>query len=149
MDNVSFALLECISGVMDVNKELWKKLLHIAVWSFLLYCLFSNISVLNDKLQRFVFGNNNTVMVEKYSPNGRYKAVKFQRDMGATTSANYQLSIISADDELENDVGNVFGTETEFSFEWLDNGTLVIKDYSDADVFKKETSVKGVEILYQ
>ncbi|MDP5205496.1 hypothetical protein ORI99_00335 [Alishewanella sp. SMS9] len=45
---------------------------------------------------------------ERFSPNGEFKAVTFQRDCGATTGFSTQISILDADDKLENEMGNVF-----------------------------------------
>ena len=135
--------------MVDINKKRWTKLLYSSLWILLLVGFISSLSDLKEEVQTFVFGKNNSVVEEKYSPNGRYKAVKFERNMGATTSTNYHISIILANDELGNDVGNVYGAETEFGFEWSGNNTLIIKNSSKDSFFIKEKWVKGVRILYQ
>lgn len=125
------------------------KLLYVGLWIVLFAGLFSAILDLKNEVQTFVRESNNCIVEEKYSPNGRLKAVKFERNMGATTSINYQLSIISANGELGNDTGNVYGSETSFDFEWSGNKTLIIKNNSDDSVFKRESRFMGIEILYE
>lgn len=45
---------------------------------------------------------------ESISPNGRYKAVIFQRDCGATTGFSTQISIVKTSEVLKNRPGNIF-----------------------------------------
>jgi len=55
----------------------------------------------------------NTVLKSLDSPDGKLKAVVFQRDCGATTGFSTQLSVLNAGDPLPNDGGNVFIADTD------------------------------------
>ena len=50
----------------------------------------------------------NEIYSKALSPNGKYKAVVFQRDCGATTGFSTQISIVSSSDELKNKSGNIY-----------------------------------------
>jgi hypothetical protein len=58
----------------------------------------------------------NEIQSEVVSPDGKMKAVIFERDCGATTSATTQISILGAHDGLPNEVGNAFVLDDEPKF---------------------------------
>jgi hypothetical protein len=69
---------------------------------------------------------------ERLSPDGKWKVVGFQRNCGATTESNLQVSILPAGAQMPNEPGNVFRGEyrsTNFvaSYEWLDAHTVRIE----------------------
>ncbi len=50
----------------------------------------------------------NQIHKEYLSPDKSLKAIVFQGDCGATTSFTTQISILEANEELENENGNIF-----------------------------------------
>ena len=50
----------------------------------------------------------NEVFEEQLSPDGKLKAVIFQRDCGATTGFSTQISVLNSHKKLKNESGNVF-----------------------------------------
>ena len=105
----------------------------------------------------------NDVYREYPSPNGKLKAVVFERDCGATTPFSTQVSVIESDQKLENVPGNAFigsddgrapvtshHTMEKFEVKWLDDSHLLIR--YDARGFSRETNpkiVNNVQIRYE
>jgi hypothetical protein len=82
------------------------------------------------------------------SPNGENIAYIFDRSCGATTGFSPQLSILYKGDELENESGNTFRSEKDFSIEWLDEKNLkVIYDIS-SETYEMKKKVNGITIEY-
>ena len=84
-----------------------------------------------------------------------WKFVVFDRNCGATTASNLQVSVLLATAKLSNDPGNAFiadGNHGVTGFvaqpEWLPPHTLRITFSSKARVFKKESQIGGVKIMY-
>ena len=87
----------------------------------------------------------NEMYAEELSPDKKYKAVIFQRDCGATTGFSTQISIIGANDELENESGTIFiidGHPDSVSPEirWLSNAELSIEKILNGSEYKAEKS---------
>jgi len=95
------------------------------------------------------------------SPHGRFSAVLFSRDCGATTGFSSQVSVTGIGD-TQNGGGNAFvaddnhglaaaaswgGPWTELR--WLSAGRLLVRYDARARVFKKEERVSGVSISYE
>lgn len=85
------------------------------------------------------------------SPSGKYKAVVFNRNCGATTGANTQVSIVEAARSLPNGVGNVLIVDDSIALkiQWLGDGMLSIAGAHSPTVFKQESSTLGVAIVYE
>jgi hypothetical protein len=82
------------------------------------------------------------------SPNGENIAYIFNRSCGATTGFSPQLSILYKGDELENESGNSFRSEKDFSIEWLNEKNLkVIYDIS-SETYEMKKKVNGITIEY-
>ncbi len=92
---------------------------------------------------------NNTVIKEIGSPDGDYTAFCFIRDLGATTKASYQLSILNKGEKLGDTTGNVFITYGEFDVEWDGNSDLIVNIKDDEEIFKKLEQYKGIQIKYE
>lgn len=80
------------------------------------------------------------------SPDAKYKAVIFQRDCGATTGFSTQISILSANEDLINESGNIFTmdghpNDVAPKVEWLNDTTLKITRSSANTVYLSETSL--------
>ena len=93
---------------------------------------------------------------ESYSPNGELKAVTFQRDCGATTGFSTQISILNADDELENEMGNIFRMaghpdEVAPNVSWKSDSVLIIDAHINGKEYFTESSYgwfSPIEIQY-
>lgn len=75
--------------------------------------LVMKIGILGFWFMLINFGVNNNIIDEVYSPDNKYKAVIFDRDAGATTGFNTQISIISSKSSLPNNPGNLFIADTD------------------------------------
>lgn len=91
---------------------------------------------------------DNVIIAEKVSPDGKYIAVMFNRNAGATTGNNYQISIITNGTQLPNDGGNVFISYSKADFEWRDNQTLVISTMPCDTIFKQKEKHGKVNVVY-
>lgn len=97
------------------------------------------------------------------SPNGKLKAVLFERDCGATTPFSTQVSIIENNQKLENAPGNAFigsddgrapltnhQTMERLEIKWVDDEHMVIR--YDARGSTQETNpkiVRNVQVQYE
>jgi hypothetical protein len=60
------------------------------------------------RIDSHLAGCGNDLVKDVRSPNGKTKAVLFERDCGATTSASTQVSLLPSNESLPNEIGNVF-----------------------------------------
>jgi hypothetical protein len=82
------------------------------------------------------------------SPNGENVAYIFERSCGATTGFSPQLSVLDNDEEFQNESGNTFRSNKEFSVEWLNENNLkVIYDIS-SEINKMDKKVNGIMVQY-
>lgn len=93
--------------------------------------------------------SNNKVISEVGSPDGKYNAFYFIRDLGATTKASSQLTVLKKGKKLGDTVGNVFVTYGEFDVEWENDNMLVVNIKKDEEIFKQLTKYKDIEIKYK
>ena len=104
----------------------------------------------------------NQVLEELASPSGKMKAVIFQRDCGATTGFSTQISVLSKDEKLPEEGGNVFVADTNrgeapsgqgggpvVEASWVSENELLIKHDARARTFQHEQSLGNVRILYE
>ena len=103
----------------------------------------------------------NTVVRSEESPDGRFKAVLFERNCGATTGFSSQVSIIGREDELGNEAGNVFVAGTGdrsgsvaprggpmVALRWRHATRLEVRHDSTAAVFRSVRRLGAVRISY-
>jgi|SRR4051794_17394289 hypothetical protein len=97
----------------------------------------------------------NEAPVEHLSPDGQWKYVSFDRNCGATTGTNLQVSILPASKPLPNDGANAFIADdnhgkTTFVAqpEWVSSCKLRITYSAKARIFKREPKVGSIEIEY-
>jgi hypothetical protein len=96
------------------------------------------------------------------APDGKRKAIVFERDCGTTTGFSTQVSLLSANDKLRNESGNTFIADTdhgkapsgpgggpEVNLQWTGEREIVVKYDNSARVFRSEQSVDGVMIRYE
>ena len=85
------------------------------------------------------------------SPNGKFTAVVFVRDCGATTVFSTQVSIVSADRALLGEAGNTFVGDGRLSIsvKWDIDGALYISGVGEGSrIVKQEPLVSGVRVSY-
>jgi hypothetical protein len=84
------------------------------------------------------------------SPSGALKAVVFNRNCGATTGFNIQVSIVPANGEFPNDGGNtlIIDGSAPLKVQWRSDSALHLAGLGAARVFKQEDSVAGVTVDY-
>ena len=107
-------------------------------------------------------GCGNEPLAEVVSPDGKLKAVVFQRDCGATTGFSTQVAVLSARSALPNESGNVFTSDTnhgaapsgpgggpEIGAYWRSATELAISHHPTARVFTAQRSVGTVQVIYE
>ncbi len=97
----------------------------------------------------------NEAPAEHASPDGQWKYVSFDRNCGATTGSNLQISILPSSQSLPNQAANAFIADSNHEAttfvaqpEWIDSHTLRITYSIKARVFKKESHVGPIRIEY-
>ena len=111
----------------------------------------------------FDFGDGcaNDQLADRTSPDGRWHAVVFQRDCGATTGFSTQVGVLAAGDSLRNEGGNAFTADDDHgaapagpgggpavSIRWLAPDTLEVRFHPRSRIFTREARVGAVEIRY-
>jgi len=84
------------------------------------------------------------------SPSGKLKAVVFNRDCGATTGFNTQVSIIPSSKTLPDDAGNtlILDGTVPLRVEWRSDSALHLSGLGAAKIFLQSPSVVGVSVSY-
>ncbi len=90
--------------------------------------------------------NYNTIINKSISPDKEHVAYYFSRDLGATTSENYQLSIYAFGTDLDNKIGNIFASSKPFSFEWINSNEILIIYKNSSESYKKANEYDGIKI---
>jgi hypothetical protein len=103
----------------------------------------------------------NRIAQEIPSPDGRWKAVIYERDCGATTDFSTQISIVKRQDDVGDENGNVFIADSDdgsvpvsglgvlaVDVTWTPSGTLTVHYPQKARVFRKESHAAGVSVSY-
>jgi hypothetical protein len=97
----------------------------------------------------------NQPLSEQRSPDGKWKYVAFDRNCGATTASNFQVSVLPAALSLPNESGNAFAGDYNHGaasyvadVEWIGSNTLQIGYSPKARIFRKESRVGPIEIKY-
>ena len=101
------------------------------------------------------FPCENESPAEHVSPDGQWKYVSFDRNCGATTGSNLQVSVLPASKSLPSEAANTFIADdnhgaTRFVAQpaWVNAHTLRISYSPKARIFKKESKVGPVDIEY-
>jgi len=95
------------------------------------------------------------------SPDGRWEAVLFERDCGATTDFATHVSVLRTGAKLPNKPGNLFiadsdhgraplvdGNVINVSIQWAGPDSLVVRYDRKARVFSQEPKVQGISVVY-
>ena len=104
----------------------------------------------------------NEVLTEVVSPGGQHKVVVFQRDCGATTGFSTQISLIRANEHLDNDSGNIFVADTNHgdapsgpgggpavSVNWLSSDAVEVLHHPKTRIFLAIPKASGVAVSYR
>ncbi|HEY5804238.1 MAG TPA: hypothetical protein VIT90_11145 [Lysobacter sp.] len=104
----------------------------------------------------------NDVLAELPSPDGKNKALVFQRDCGATTGYSTQVSVLRSEQALGGDSGNVFVGDTNhgaapsdpgggpsLQVHWVGPEALVVSHHPAVRVFAAEPESGSVRITYR
>ena len=145
------------SNISDHNMALWKKILVGLTTLCLLLAI--AVSIFLSRLADGLCGNS--VLFEYPSPNGRLKAVIFERNCGATTGFSTQVSILPIAGAFENEGGNLFSADTdrhrapsgqgggpEVRFRWVSDTHAELQHHQFARIFSANANVKGVQVVY-
>lgn len=84
------------------------------------------------------------------SPSGKLKAVVFNRNCGATTGYNTQVSIIPTSASLPGEAGNalILDGSVPLKIEWRTDSELHLSGFGTARVFLQSHSAAGVSVSY-
>jgi hypothetical protein len=106
-------------------------------------------------------GCANEVLSQAGAPDGRHKAVLFQRDCGATTSFSTQVSVLNDAEELSGS-GNTFIADDDHGaaragawggpwadMKWVGPRQVLVRYSTGSRFFKRESEVSGVRIAYE
>jgi hypothetical protein len=99
----------------------------------------------------------NRILSEIPAQVGSKRAVVFERDCGATTDFNTQVSILNANESAPREAGNVFIADSDHgavtnlivSVRWDSPDHLVVVFPARARVFQQQVQVIGVNISYE
>jgi hypothetical protein len=104
----------------------------------------------------------NESLTEAASPDGKFKAIVFQRDCGATTGFSTQVSVVESSAAVGQSAGNVFTSDTNHGaapsglgggpvvkVHWHSPDTLVVSHHTAARVFTAESQVGSVKVHYE
>jgi hypothetical protein len=101
------------------------------------------------------YGCTNEAPAEHVSPDGQWKYVSFDRNCGATTGSNLQVSVLPASKPLLNGAANAFIADDDHGAtrfvaqpEWISARKLRITYSAKARIFKNEPKIGPVEIEY-
>jgi hypothetical protein len=116
-----------------------RSLLQLAIWAGVLATT-SGCSPLCE----------NEIVHLAQSPSGARTAVVFNRNCGATTGFNTQVSILPSADAASENSGNVLALDDQVPLQihWTSESQLSIAGVASARVFKQESQVAGVTVTY-
>ena len=140
---------------------LWKKV-TIGIGALLLVAGGSALALFAFALSSSTDGMcANTVLSEHASPDGKLKAVVFERSCGATTGFSTHVSLIWSHENLENEGGRLFAADTnggrapagtgggpEVHFKWLSNSTAELRHHPHIRIFTAKRNSRGIEVVY-
>jgi hypothetical protein len=91
----------------------------------------------------------NSILNSIPSPSGKFNAVLFKRDCGATTGFSTHLSILQASEALDNQAGKiaVFDELPSIDIKWRDERHLVVRHPATASVFLFEKKFGDIQII--
>ena len=96
-------------------------------------------------------GCGNEVASTIESPRGSHVAVIFNRNCGATTGFNTQLSVLAKGDAVPKEAGNAFIANGSLALRvrWVSESELVVVGFHGAKISKQEKLANGVIVSYE
>ncbi len=96
-------------------------------------------------------GCGNEVVSTIESPRGSHVAVIFNRNCGATTGLNTQLSVLAKGDAVPKEAGNAFIADGFLALRvrWASESELVVAGVQGAKIFKQQKLANGVAVSYE
>jgi hypothetical protein len=142
-----------VKNTLELPMKLWKKI-SIGI-GIALIVSFIAIVVAGWYLFKGMCGNR--IYKQYVAPDGKLKAVVFQRDCGATTGFSTQVSILEANENLNNEVGNIYIIDGQPEtvapmISWVGNNKLIIYRLINGSEYKAEKKwgfFKSVDIIYE
>lgn len=132
---------------MTSEKARILKIVGIALGGIVLNCLLwlGGCSLLMDDIGDHLCGTNITQTV--FSPDGKYKAVVYEWDCGATTSFSTQVSILKSSKSLPKKQGNILDMDghPDWSIkqvQWIGNRTLSISYFEPYPIYSYKTKFR-------
>ncbi len=114
--------------------------------------LFLILSITTQYSCNITEGCDNQIYARINSGDNKLKVIKFGRDCGATTKISIQLSLIKFTDSLPNETGNIFicdsQNDTSVRALWVNTSTILVSYDKDLKIFKKDSLVNNIKILY-
>ena len=97
-----------------------------------------------------LFGDicGNDILQKVPSPSRENVAYVFERSCGATTGFSPQLSILDKDDDFQNESGNTFRSDKDFSIEWVDEKSLKVIYDKSSQTYEMDKKVNGINVNY-
>src|SRR4051794_28607649 len=123
-----------------------KRFKTILITIIIILILFMAGKYLLDFLFEDMCGND--IKQKIPSPNGENVAYVFERSCGATTGFSPQLSVLDEDDDFQNESGNTFRSDKDFSIEWIDEKNLKVIYDKSSETSEMDKKVNGVRIEY-
>ena len=95
----------------------------------------------------------NTIHQEVNSPSKLHRVIVFERNCGATTGFSTQVSVLDANEQLQNSVGNTYIVDGQPEFvnleiRWLTEDHLLVGN-ANKKAFKASTQVNSVMITFE
>lgn len=138
-DSKSSYILNFLGGSMTKRLKLLMTIIIILI-------AFLASKYLLDLLFEDMCGND--IKQKIHSPNGESVAYLFERSCGATTGFSLQLSVLDKDADFQNEPGNTFRSDKDFSIEWIDGKKLKVIYDKSSEISEMDKKVNGVRIKY-
>ncbi|MCD1162203.1 hypothetical protein [Peribacillus frigoritolerans] len=123
-----------------------KRFKTILMTLFVIFLLLMAGKYLLDFLFADMCGND--IKQKTPSPSGENVAYIFERSCGATTGFSPQLSILNKDDDFQNESGNTFRSDKDFSIEWFNENALKVIYDKSSETYEIDKKVNGIKIEY-
>jgi hypothetical protein len=132
----------------SIKVSLMKKIVNPILLTIIiiLLAIFIFVKYVLDTLFGDMCGND--ILQKVPSPSGDNVAYVFERSCGATTGFSPQLSILDKDDDFQNESGNTFRSDKDFSIEWVDEKSLKVIYDKSSETYEMDKKVNGIKVDY-
>ena len=87
------------------------------------------------------------VLSEKHNKGGKYNAVKYRYNPGATSDYAYGLIITKGGSVTHDDI--VIVSRSDFVYRWKDKDNMFVENFKNKDGAVKKREYKGIKIEYE